>query len=247
MNVVINKEEDHILYRIVGESGENYEVCGINYRIKKTIPKKNIETPSLRLIEEENKKDKDYESLFKYISKKYKGITGTVLHIDTDGEYIRKCVELYKSVGVYVFPVLSKENEMADDIQGLELNFTPDVIVLTGHDYFNGNNKKDINDYLNSSNFAKAVLISRKIYPNSIIIAGACQSLFEVLIARGANFASSPERKNIHIYDPAIIAIYSCITPQKELIDFFKMEKHIEDLKSAFGGIKTFGKMKIMY
>ena len=34
---------------------------------------------------------------------------------------------------------------------------------------------------------------------------------------------------------------------RKELIDFFKMEKHIEDLKSAFGGIETFGKMKIMY
>ena len=90
-------------------------------------------------------------------------------------------------------------------------------------------------------------MVSKKKYPNSIIIAGACQSLFEALIARGANFASSPKRKNIHVYDPAIIAIYSCITSQKEIIDFNKMEKYIEGFESAFGGVETYGKMKLMY
>ena len=248
LDIVVNKKENNqILYKITKEYETEYEVVGVNYRIKKIVEKDLLIEANQDIIKKENFNKKDILSYMNIRGKKYKGILGTILHIDTDSDYIRKCIDLYKSVEIYAYPILSKESDLSLDIEKLKLDFIPDVIVITGHDYFNGNNKKDINDYLNSKNFADAVLVSRKKYPNSIIIAGACQSLFEVLIARGANFASSPKRKNIHIYDPAIIAIYSCITPQKEIIDFNKMEKYIEGFESAFGGVETYGKMKLMY
>ena len=86
----------------------------------------------------------------------------------------------------------------------------------------------------------------RKYNQSCCIIAGACQSNFEALIASGADFASSPDRINIHVYDPAIIAIKAATTSFRQLIDFESICKYIEKGKSAFSGIQTFGKMKLI-
>ena len=52
-----------------------------------------------------------------------------------------------------------------------------------------------------------------------IIFAGACQSYYELLLASGANFASSPSRKNIHALDPVIISSQVVSTNIKQYVD----------------------------
>ena len=125
---------------------------------------------------------------------------------------------------------------------------TPDIIVLTGHDYFNGKDKKDLSNYENTQKYIDAVRIIRRRFNNDsiIVIAGACCSHFEALIANGANFASSPKRIHIHTYDPAIIAIKCATTSCNQTIDFNSMMKFIENGRDAYGGIETKGKMKIL-
>ena len=76
---------------------------------------------------------------------------------------------------------------------------------------------------------------------------GACQSNFEALIANGANFASSPKRINVHIYDPAIIAIKVSTTAYNKIVNFDSLSNVIENLNDAYGGIETMGKMRILY
>lgn len=248
MDIVINKRDDiNILYKITERLGNEVVISGVNYRVKKLINIEDVEkVDDLKLYNEEMR---NFSFLLteKIRDKTCKGLIGTVLHVDADEEYIVKCLDLYKNVGVYAYPLLTKEEDMAQKLENISLEFVPDVIVLTGHDNFNGIEKRDLSSYLNSKHFADGVVVARKKYPNSIIIAGACQSLYEVLMARGANFASSPKRENIHVYDPAIIAINSCITSQKQIIDFYKMNKYIDNLDSAFGGIETYGKMKKVY
>lgn len=248
MKYVINKNDSNqILYKVERKVGEQIEVSGVNFRVKKIINAQDIKEASKKIIIKEEQDSKSYISYFQFRNDKNGCLTGTVLHIDADETYLEKCCSLYKSVGIYAFPMLVEEHKMSQEINEMNVDFCPDVVVVTGHDYFNGDDKKNINNYTNSKYFADAVFTARKKYPNSIIIAGACQSLFEILIAKGANFASSPARKNIHVYDPAIIAINACITSQKKIIDFSNIKKHIIDIDSAFGGIETFGKMRKMY
>lgn len=248
LEIVINKNDDKkILYKIIKEEKNDYLLTGINYRIKIKVNKKDVEKASEDIFNKETTKNKTYFTDRNHRKNNKKCLLGTVLHIDTDEEYLNKCVDLYNSLGIYVYPMLCVEENISKDILNKRLNYDPDVIVITGHDYFYGDNKKDINNYMNSKNYAEAVLCAKQKYPNSVVVAGACQSLFEVLIARGANFASSPKRKNIHVYDPAIIAITVCTTSYKQIVDFEKVSKYISDLKDAFGGIETFGKMKVLY
>ena len=63
--------------------------------------------------------------------------------------------------------------------------------------------KRNSQDYLHSLDFVEAIKKAREYQPDKdalVIFAGACQSYYELLVASGANFASSPSRKN-----------YSCV------------------------------------
>jgi transcriptional antiterminator NusG len=77
-----------------------------------------------------------------------------------------------------------------------------------------------------------------------VVVAGACQSNFEALIASGANFASSPKRINIHTYDPAVIAVKVATTDFKKSVSMNNIERLIENGLDAFGGVDTLGKMR---
>ena len=84
----------------------------------------------------------------------------------------------------------------------------------------------DIRILLSASNFALAIKEARKYEKNQdklIIVAGACQSNYELLIKSGANFASSPKRINIHALDPAIIASKMSLSPVDIDIDLKEM------------------------
>ena len=141
-----------------------------------------------------------------------------------------------------------KEKDVSKVMNNILDEITPDIIVITGHDYYNGKDPKNLLNYENSNKYIEAIRVIRKRFNNDaiIIVAGACCSHFEALIANGANFASSPKRIHIHTYDPAIIAIKCATTSCNQIIDFNNVLKFIENGRDAYGGIETKGKMKIL-
>ena len=80
-----------------------------------------------------------------------------------------------------------------------------------------------------------------------IVIAGACQSNYELLIKSGANFASSPKKINIHALDPAIIASSLAMSDKNKSIDLIKIIEKTKYGSDGIGGIITNGTMYVGY
>lgn len=238
------------MYKMVSEDNGIILLEGVSYRRIISAKKEDIVKVDNKKINEVAVKENNY---YKNIigktrnDKNNKYVLGTVMHIDADEKYLQKSVKLYNEIGIYCYPILCKEVDLMNKINTFPDNFIPDVIVITGHDYYSGESKKDLNSYTNSKYYIEAVKAVKKMFNNSVIIAGACQSNFESLIANGAHFASSPKRINVHIYDPAIIAINVCTTSFKNIVDFNKMGKNIVNLHDAFGGVEVYGKMRMLY
>lgn len=224
------KYKNDVLFRIDKIVGNKVYLKGLEIRLYADadiddivltgIPKKKEEITSLRSL---NTNDYFY-------------ISGKILHIDSDKEYLDKCLEYYKkqklSANGYVF----KENDMPTNIEKLIKKHKPNILVITGHDAYY-KNKKNGKDYKNSSYYKECVKIARKVEPNHehlIIISGACQSDFEGLIASGSTFASSPKHINIHALDPAIIASYVALSEKNKLIN---LEETLEKTKYGHDGI----------
>ena len=109
----------------------------------------------------------------------------------------------------------------------------------------NGTKYADLSNYRNSKYFAKAVIEARKIYPSSnklAIFAGACQSFFEVIMAAGANFASSPGRILIDFMDPLIVAEKIAITDKRTFVAINDIVSELRDGKDSIDGVGVMGK-----
>lgn len=242
--VIWDNEAEKITYRVLSKSDEKVVIAGINYRKIVHTKLSNITKADESIINNEKNNLVAYEKCFLERARP-NGIVGTVLHFDSDINYLKKCVDLYKKVGIYCYPVLSQEKEYIKKIEGVK--FIPDVVVITGHDFYNGDDKRNMDSYVNSKYFAETIKKIRITYPCAVIVAGACQSNFEALIASGADFASSPKRKNVHLYDPAVIAITVCTTSFRKIVNFRNREKYIEGIKDTYNGLETYGKMRLFY
>ena len=175
-------------------------------------------------------------------------ITGKILHLDSDPFYLTRCLDLYKSLNIYAYGVELCENIMADYIVEYVNRVRPNIIVITGHDSYNQRGKEDLNNYKNTLNFMKAIVKIREKFSldDICIYAGACGSNAEALIASGANFASSFDRKNIESLDPAIVAILAAITPFTQVIDINHLYNFSKMKKGSIGGVETYGKMRLL-
>ena len=179
-------------------------------------------------------------------------LPGKILHLDSDGEYLSRCLSFYKENHLYAVGKKIKEENMKEQLPTLLNEYHPDLLVLTGHDayYKKKGNKDNIKNYKNSLNFVNAIKVARK-YEKSheklIIIAGACQSDYEALIKSGANFASSPKRVNIHALDPAIIASSIATTKRSDQIDLIKLLNKTKYGTDGMGGIISNGVMYVGY
>ena len=80
-----------------------------------------------------------------------------------------------------------------------------------------------------------------------VIFAGGCQSNYELLIAAGANFASSPQRKNIHALDPVYIAFQVANESVKNYVDVETVIKNTYNKAAGIGGIDTRGVARNIY
>lgn len=175
-----------------------------------------------------------------------KSLKGKILHLDGDERYLKKAMEAYKSYHIDAEGYYIKESDMPRHIKDLILKHQPDVLVITGHDSFaKGKDKASLDSYRNSKHFVECVRIARTIIRSKdelVIVAGACQSYYEKLIEEGANFASSPKRKNIHLLDPVIVASSIAATTIFQEIDFNRILQ--ATYSKQIGGIETKGKAR---
>ncbi len=177
-------------------------------------------------------------------------LPGKVLHIDGDSNYLKKCLALYKKLGVPVYGAFCEEKDMPFQVPLLVDQVRPDILVITGHDSYSKHNGKqnDIHAYRHSKDFVMTVKEVRKKYPNLdqlIIFAGACQSHFESLINAGANFASSPLRVNIHALDPVYIVSKLSFTPFTEQINVWDILRNTITGEKGIGGVETKGVLRM--
>lgn len=179
-------------------------------------------------------------------------LPGKILHIDADKDYLQRCINFYHDLNVQSYGLIIEEGNIHKEILKYLQEYKPDILVITGHDAYHkkNDNKTDLNNYQNSSNFIKAVKEARKYEKDQnklIIISGACQSNYEELIKAGSNFASSPKRINIHALDPAIIASSVALSEKNKSIDLLAMIKKTKYGSDGIGGIITDGTMFVGY
>ncbi|MBQ9011075.1 MAG: hypothetical protein IJ093_00285 [Bacilli bacterium] len=177
---------------------------------------------------------------------------GKILHIDSDQEYLNRCLDYYKKMGIWAMGIKENEETIPSNIKELLKEYKPNILVITGHDayYKKKGSSSDIKAYKSSEFFVDAVKKARE-FENSheklIIIAGACSSFYEELIKAGANFASSPKRINIHALDPAIVASTLSLSDINKDIDLKSILEKTKYGKDGIGGIITKGTMYVGY
>lgn len=252
-DLVTRYSHNHDLVFVITSIEDN--VCylkGVNIRLY-------ADSPSTDLKKYEKKVDKEEAKFLERIDKSialerddYFYLPGKILHIDSDDDYLNRCLEYYKKNNIWAFGVKMKEDEVSSNIKTLLDEYNPSIIVITGHDayYQKKGRKDDLKAYKNSSNFAEAIREARKIeksHDKLIIISGACQSNYEELIRAGANFASSPKRINIHALDPAIIATRMSLSDVGKDIDLKGILENTKYGKDGLGGVLTKGTMYIGY
>lgn len=247
----ISHEHD-ILFKIIEIDDERVILKGVDLRlyadsnIDDLVISSNKSGSSDRNIIEENIKELNIDR------SQYFYLPGKILHIDGDSEYLERCMNFYKSMGVRANGFHISEGDVSNKICFLLKEYTPDIVVITGHDayYKKRNDLDDLNNYQNTERFVDAVIAARKYekcHDKLIIIAGACQSNYESLIKAGANFASSPKRINLHALDPAIIATSIALSDSNKSIDLIKIIGKTKYGKDGIGGIITNGTMYVGY
>ncbi len=245
-DLVTRKSYNHdIIFKIYDIKDNNYYLSGTNIRL---VADSNID--DLEIYRgEKDVEEKEFVDRITNIDKldrnDYFYLPGKILHIDSDKDYLSRCLNFYEQMNIWAVGICEDEDNIPDKIIELLTKYTPNIVVITGHDAYYKNKK-----YRNSENFIKAVKQARK-YEDSheklIIIAGACQSNYEELIRAGANFASSPKRVNIHALDPAIVATKISLSEITRDIDLKKILESTKYGKDGMGGIITRGTMYVGY
>ena len=244
-----NSYNNDTLFKIVSIEDGLINLKGVEVRLYADSPPGDLKLEKdLSLKNEDEELIEEVNETIRLDRNEFFYLPGKVLHIDGDDEYLERCINFYKKMKVKTYALSLKEEVMSIDIQKYLKELKPDIVVITGHDFFYKNRKEinNINNYKNSKFFVDAIKKARE-YEKSqdklIIIAGACQSDYESLIKAGANFASSPKRVNIHALDPAIIAASVALSTRDKPIDIIKIIERTKYKEEGIGGIITNGMM----
>lgn len=175
---------------------------------------------------------------------------GRVLHLDGDGTYLQKCMQVYRELGIRAMGQHVLEAQMPAKVRSLLEEYEPDILIVTGHDGVirKGKDLANIANYRNSENFVKTVQNARRhsrSMDDLVVIAGACQSHFEAILEAGANFASSPQRIMIHALDPVFIAEKIAYTPINDTINVYDVVRATYTGTDGVGGIESRGKYRL--
>ena len=113
-------------------------------------------------------------------------IPGSILHLDTDPDYLQECIKLYKENNIICNGYTMHPSKMQTEVIGLLQKHNPDILVITGHDgYDDSKNPNLIESYVFSKYYAQTVMKAREFEQDMdslVIFAGACQSFFQALI-----------------------------------------------------------------
>jgi spore coat assembly protein len=186
------------------------------------------------------------------LGEEYFEIPGKVLHIDGDEEYLQKCLDAYRKLRIPNHGFCVPEKEQPKVILYYLQKYQPDILVITGHDGLikEAREFRNIDNYRNSRHFIETVKTARRFIPGRddlVIFAGACQSYYEELLQAGANFASSPRRVFIHIFDPVFIVEKIAYTSIKETLTLNDVLENTVTGIEGVGGIETRGCFRLGY
>ena len=236
-----------LIFKIIEIDDDICYLSGINIRLCA-----DSDIDDLVKYEQDAPRDEDFiKEINKLERNDYFYLPGKILHIDSDADYLERCLAYYEKSKIWAAGILESEYNVRDKIYQLLEEYKPDIVVITGHDaYYKKNDINDINSYKNSLFYVDAIKEARryeKSHQKLLIVAGGCQSDYEELIKAGANFASSPKRINIHALDPAIIAAKLSLSLSTEDIDLKGIIENTKYGKDGIGGIKTKGTMYVGY
>ena len=248
-----------ILFRITYISpNQMARLKGVSYRVVADAPLSDLElAEGMRYTSKEdnimNTVENSVQTIMKKREDEKKGKnpsfqkTGTVLHIDGDAFYLNLCLKYYKMLDIPAIGEHVAEAEQPKKIKYFLEKYSPDILVLTGHDALNKNYKSlyDINEYRNSSYFVESVKRARAIKPSMaelVIFAGACQSYFEEILAAGADFAASPGRVLIHALDPVFIVEKIAQCPFYKVLPIDEALEYTITKFKGLGGYEILGK-----
>lgn len=242
-------------YRLIADSPlEDLQIIDETQVELMTRAVMDLEEQSLATFFEELEKQRltnDNELLATYDdSTSFFHMPGLVLHLDGDADYLEKCLQAYDRLKIPVVGIHCTEKEMVLMVKDLITEYRPSILVITGHDAYSRSkgSKNELNAYRHSKDFINTIIEARKVRPSLddlIIFAGACQSYFEALIQAGANFASSPNRINIHALDPVYVVAKISFTPFTSKIDMLTLLKSTLSGLRGIGGIETKGVLRI--
>ena len=239
-DLVTRKKYNHdIVFKIIKIDNNIAYLCGESLRLKA-----DAYMNDLVLYKEIISGDEEILELVR----NSKLINGCVLHLDGDEYYLKKCMEVYKKYDIPAIGYFMDEKEMPQRITNLLVQHKPDIVVITGHDFVKLENGKEL--FENSKYFINAVKKARVYQPSKdslVIFAGACQSYYQGLIESGANFASSPSRKNINVLDPVYIAISVARSHVNSFIDVEQVLKRTVSKGIGLGGVDTRGVARKLY
>lgn len=175
-----------------------------------------------------------------------------ILHIDGDNDYLDKCLTEYKRYGLDAYGKYVAEKDQPSNIYRLLQEIKPDILVLTGHDGMEKNDTgySNVQNYKNSRYFIEAVREARRYnrdMDSLVIFAGACQSYYKGIIEAGANFASAPQRVNIHALDPVYVCQKIVNTSMSKVISPNDVVDTTITGSKGIGGIETRGKQRQGY
>jgi spore coat assembly protein len=177
---------------------------------------------------------------------------GRVLHIDGDEEYLDKCMHTYQQLKIPAQGMYLAEERQASKIKELLQEYTPDILVITGHDGLIRDKIRydELDNYRHSKHFVAAIRAARTLRPTHddlVIFAGACQSHYEALLAAGATYASSPKRVLIHAYDPVFIVERIAFTSISQTVGPADIIKDTITGIEGVGGVEIKGKLRLGY
>ncbi len=250
--VTRNSHGNDIIFKIIRIDGDTADLKGVNVRLIVDSDISDLNRYNNEDIEHEETFMKRIEQPLDLNRNDYFYLPGKILHVDSDSDYLARCLDYYDKSNVWSMGINEKEEDVANNIKGWLEKYKPNILVITGHDaYYNRKGAiNDINAYKNSKYFASAIKEARE-YEGSheklIIIAGGCGSCYEELIKAGANFASSPKRINIHALDPAVIATKMSLSDINKNIDLKDILEQTKYGKDGMGGIITKGTMYVGY
>mgnify|MGYP005533677081 FL=1 len=175
-----------------------------------------------------------------------------ILHLDGDAEYLEICRQYYRELGLEVYGEAIEERKQPLEVLRCLRQYRPEILVVTGHDSL-PRGMQDLmreESYRSSRFFAETVRRARSYQPDMdrlVIIAGACQSYYELLMENGANFASSPGRVLIHAMDPVILCAEIAYTPLQERVNVEEAVSLTFSGEQGIGGYDTMGKYRRGY